>query len=454
MEIKRILRRNKEGNKAGYNGFVYPEAGQIVECTDYINSDECGNGLHGWDDQNWRYYDDSNKGNYVVIDVYVNEGINFLGDKLKFKKGLVIYNGESLEEAKKFMFEKYQSFVFHNDTQSAGDSSTLSAGDSSTLSAGDSSTLSAGDSSNLSAGYRSTLSAGYSSNLSAGYSSNLSAGYRSTLSAGYSSNLSAGYRSTLSAGDRSTLSAGYRSTLSAGDRSTLSAGYSSTLSAGDSSTLSAGDSSTLSAGDRSTLSAGYRSTLSAGDRSTLSAGDGSFINFRAYRNCFNIVKPSKLCIVSGVNSSYEIAKSYTDLTPNNVYVFNDKIEIEKSYEFSEENIAKLEEFEIFVFGSNLNGNHAGGAARFAKDNFNAKEGIGEGLTGDCYAFPTLGKDMNKLGIEDLKIHVQNLFKCANENCGKIFLLTKVGCGIAGYDEKFMIDLFRNSPANIIKPKNW
>jgi hypothetical protein len=406
MEIKRILRRNKEGNKAGYNGFVYPEAGQIVECTDYINSDECGNGLHGWDDQNWRYYDDSNKGNYVVIDVYVNEGINFLGDKLKFKKGLVIYNGESLEEAKKFMFEKYQSFVFHNDTQSAGDSSTLSAGD----------------------------------------SSNLSAGYRSTLSAGYSSNLSAGYRSNLSAG--------YRSTLSAGDRSTLSAGYSSTLSAGDSSTLSAGDSSTLSAGDRSTLSAGYRSTLSAGDRSTLSAGDGSFINFRAYRNCFNIVKPSKLCIVSGVNSSYEIAKSYTDLTPNNVYVFNDKIEIEKSYEFSEENIAKLEEFEIFVFGSNLNGNHAGGAARFAKDNFNAKEGIGEGLTGDCYAFPTLGKDMNKLGIEDLKIHVQNLFKCANENCGNIFLLTKVGCGIAGYDEKFMIDLFRNSPANIIKPKNW
>ena len=318
METKRILRRNKEGNKAGYNGFVYPEAGQIVECHDYINSDECGNGLHGWDDQNWRYYDDSNKGNYVVIDVFVSEGINFLGDKLKFKKGLVIYNGKSLEEAKKFMFEKYQSFIFHNDTQSAGDSS----------------------------------------------------------------NLSAGYSSTLSAGDR------------------------------------------------------------------------SFINFRAYRNCFNIVKPSKLCIVSGINSWDEIAKSYTDLTPKNVYVFNDKIEIAKSYEFSEENISKLEEFEIFVFGSNLNGNHAGGAARFAKDNFNAKEGIGEGLTGDCYAFPTLGKDMNKLSKEELEIHVQNLFKCANENCGKIFLLTKVCCGIAGYGEQFMIDLFRNSPANIVKPKNW
>lgn len=97
-----------------------------------------------------------------------------------------------------------------------------------------------------------------------------------------------------------------------------------------------------------------------------------------------------------------------------------------------ENIKTLEPNQIFVFGSNLNGYHAGGAARTAKQKFGAIEGIGEGLAGQSYAFPTLYNNMEKLSDSDILISAYRLYKCAIENPDKDFLVTKVGCGIAGY----------------------
>ena len=117
-------------------------------------------------------------------------------------------------------------------------------------------------------------------------------------------------------------------------------------------------------------------------------------------------------------------------------------------------ITELKDNELFVFGSNLAGIHAGGAALQAKEQFGAEEGIGEGLTGRCYAFPTLERDMNKRGDKGLKKSVDRLFSTARALPEKIFLLTKVGCGIAGYDEKSMKSLFINAPENIIKPEYW
>lgn len=66
--------------------------------------------------------------------------------------------------------------------------------------------------------------------------------------------------------------------------------------------------------------------------------------------------------------------------------------------FTPENISELGKDEIFVFGSNANGNHAGGAARIAVEKFGAIMGQAEGLQGQSYAIPTLDKNMEKVGI--------------------------------------------------------
>ena len=126
----------------------------------------------------------------------------------------------------------------------------------------------------------------------------------------------------------------------------------------------------------------------------------------------------------------------------------------KKYNRSTIDVKLLRPDEIFIFGSNEAGKHDAGAAKLAKDKFKAKYGVGEGLTGKCYAFPTLDKDFKKLSVYKLKKSVNKLNKCAKDNPFKIFLLTKVGCGIAGYNEKEISNLFKNIELNIIKPEGW
>ena len=117
-------------------------------------------------------------------------------------------------------------------------------------------------------------------------------------------------------------------------------------------------------------------------------------------------------------------------------------------------ITKLKPNEIFVFGSNTQGQHFGGAAAQAHKDFGAEWGIGEGLTGQCYAFPTLDENMQKCTNTQLKASRLKLYKCANANPDKTFLLTKVGCGIARFPEEKMEELFTNAPNNIVKPEDW
>lgn len=91
-----------------------------------------------------------------------------------------------------------------------------------------------------------------------------------------------------------------------------------------------------------------------------------------------------------------------------------------------DNIQSLKKNEIFVFGSNKQGHHAGGAARFAAERFGAEWGVGEGLTGQCYALPTMeGKD-------SFRQAVKIFFDFADQHPELKFLVTAVGCGIAGY----------------------
>ena len=91
-------------------------------------------------------------------------------------------------------------------------------------------------------------------------------------------------------------------------------------------------------------------------------------------------------------------------------------------------ITHLEPHQVFVFGSNLAGKHLSGAARQAIEEFGAEWGVGEGLTGQCYAFPTLTEEFEQLSDEALEEAVGFFVYTAYVHSEYEFLLTKVGRG--------------------------
>ena len=113
-----------------------------------------------------------------------------------------------------------------------------------------------------------------------------------------------------------------------------------------------------------------------------------------------------------------------------------------------DSIAQLNDNEIFVFGSNVQGMHGGGAAWYAHKNFGAEWGVGEGLTGRTYALPTME------GKASLAHAVKNFISCARQHTELTFLVTAVGCGIAGYSPSEVAPLFKEAEAlnNVFLPQ--
>lgn len=116
--------------------------------------------------------------------------------------------------------------------------------------------------------------------------------------------------------------------------------------------------------------------------------------------------------------------------------------------YTPENITSLKPTEIFVFGSNIAGRHAAGAAALAVDKFGAIEGHGEGLQGQSYAIPTME------GLDSLKAAVFRFMLFAVQNPSKTFLVTKIGCGIAGHKPEDVAPFFAGHPANVILPEDF
>lgn len=114
-------------------------------------------------------------------------------------------------------------------------------------------------------------------------------------------------------------------------------------------------------------------------------------------------------------------------------------------------IDKLEKDEIFVFGSNLVGKHLGGAAKAAHNKFGAQWGVGVGLTGQAYAIPTM-----QGGVETIKPYVDEFIEFAQEHLDLKFLVTCIGCGIAGFKAEEIAPLFKKAIAvyNIFLPKEF
>lgn len=114
-------------------------------------------------------------------------------------------------------------------------------------------------------------------------------------------------------------------------------------------------------------------------------------------------------------------------------------------------ITSLQPNEIFVFGSNLQGAHGGGAARIAYEKFGAEWGVGVGRTGQCYAIPTMQD-----GVETIRPYVDEFIRYAQQNQDLIFLVTRIGCGIAGFTDEQVSPLFEaaHDLPNVALPDGW
>jgi ADP-ribosylglycohydrolase len=114
-------------------------------------------------------------------------------------------------------------------------------------------------------------------------------------------------------------------------------------------------------------------------------------------------------------------------------------------------IDQLERNEIFVFGSNLDGHHIGGAAKVANMKFGAVWGVGVGMTGKTYAIPTM-----QGGVESIRPYVDQFIEFAKSHTDFHFLVTRIGCGIAGFKDEEIAPLFKQALGvmNVYLPKDF
>lgn len=118
------------------------------------------------------------------------------------------------------------------------------------------------------------------------------------------------------------------------------------------------------------------------------------------------------------------------------------------------NITSLKTGEIFVFGSNLSGVHGAGAARLAYEKFGAEWGKGFGFTGQCFAIPTKNRSIRTMELERIKHFVDRFRQHAITSPHLTFLVTRIGCGLAGYKDEDMAPLFKGMPDNVLLPAEW
>lgn len=119
--------------------------------------------------------------------------------------------------------------------------------------------------------------------------------------------------------------------------------------------------------------------------------------------------------------------------------------------FTPDNVMSLRDNEIFVFGSNLYGFHSGGAAKVALQKFGATWGQGTGLQGRSYAIPTTQGD-----VDEIRPFVNDFLHFALKHPDKTFLVTRIGCGVAGFSDDAIAPLFEEALTmkNIVLPRSF
>ena len=126
-----------------------------------------------------------------------------------------------------------------------------------------------------------------------------------------------------------------------------------------------------------------------------------------------------------------------------------------TYQYHDETIIKsLAPNFVFVFGSNLAGKHAGGAARTALAHFGAMSGVGRGWSGQSFAIPTMNEHLQQMPLSQIQHYIDD-FKIYAKNHPKItYFITSLGCGVAGYKVEEIAPMFKGIAKNVIFPASF
>lgn len=108
----------------------------------------------------------------------------------------------------------------------------------------------------------------------------------------------------------------------------------------------------------------------------------------------------------------------------------------------------------FVFGSNLSGIHGAGAAKYAVAMYGAEHKTGEGRTGRAYALPTKDAKLVPLPLADIERRVDTFLAYTFDHPELEFFVTRVGCGLAGYDDRQIAPFFLLAGDNVTLPDGW
>lgn len=123
-----------------------------------------------------------------------------------------------------------------------------------------------------------------------------------------------------------------------------------------------------------------------------------------------------------------------------------------TYHYHDENIIKaLAEDTVFVFGSNLAGQHTEGAAKTALDHFGAVKNVGRGWSGQSFAIPTMNEHLQQMPLSQIQHYIDD-FKIYTKNHPKTkYFITSIGCGTAGYKVEEIAPMFKGISHNVIFP---
>jgi hypothetical protein len=124
--------------------------------------------------------------------------------------------------------------------------------------------------------------------------------------------------------------------------------------------------------------------------------------------------------------------------------------------FTPDKITKLKKNQVFVFGSNEAGIHGAGAAKLAEEKFGAIRGMGYGLQGKSFGIPTKDTFIRTLPLDKIEFYIYSFLTEVMEYPDTEFLVTKIGCGLAGYSENEIANLFKGKfiPENVTLPESF